>query len=195
MFYMIKTNKKYNDIVRTAKDLFWKHGFKRVSVEEICQKANVSKMTYYKHFPNKIELAKTIFNGVVSEGEKQFRLIMKEDSSAAEKMKKFIQLKINSTNNISHEFLQDFYTGAESELKAYVEERTRVAWDVLIKDYKEAQKTGIFRKDFNPEFLFKAQNKLAEMLDDKSVTSMFDNQQDLIMEFANLLVYGIAPHK
>jgi len=195
VFYMIKTNKKYNDIVRTAKDLFWKHGFKRVSVEEICQKANVSKMTYYKHFPNKIELAKTIFNGVVSEGEKQFRLIMKEDSSAAEKMKKFIQLKINSTNNISHEFLQDFYTGAESELKAYVEERTRVAWDVLIKDYKEAQKTGIFRKDFNPEFLFKAQNKLAEMLDDKSVTSMFDNQQDLIMEFANLLVYGIAPHK
>ncbi len=192
---MVKTSKKYDDIITTAKDLFWKHGFKRVSVEEICQKANVSKMTFYKYFPNKIELAKSIFNGVVVEAEKQFKQIMKEDSSADAKIRNLIQLKMDGTNNISPEFLQDFYTGTEPELKTYVEERTRLSWNILIEDFKEAQLNGVFRKDFNPELLIKVQMKLFEILDDKSVTSMFNTKQELIMEFVNLMVYGIRPHK
>jgi len=192
---MVKTSKKYGDIITTAKDLFWKHGFKRVSIEEICQKANVSKMTFYKYFPNKIELAKSIFNGVVVEAEKQFKKIMKEDTSADAKIRNLIQLKMDGTNNISPEFLQDFYTGAEPELKTYVEERTRLSWNILIEDFKEAQLNGVFRKDFNPELLIKVQMKLFEILDDKSVTSMFNTKQELIMEFVNLMVYGIRPHK
>ena len=192
---MVKTSKKYDDIITIAKDLFWKHGFKRVSVEEICQKANVSKMTFYKYFPNKIELAKSIFNGVVVEAEKQFKQIMKEDSSADAKIRNLIQLKMDGTNNISPEFLQDFYTGTEPELKTYVEERTRLSWNILIEDFKEAQLNGVFRKDFNPELLIKVQMKLFEILDDKSVTSMFNTKQELIMEFVNLMVYGIRPHK
>ena len=52
----LTTNPKYLDIFKTAKDLFWKYGIKRVSIEEICKEAKVSKMTFYKFFPNKIEL-------------------------------------------------------------------------------------------------------------------------------------------
>ena len=191
---MVKAGKKYYDIITTAKELFWKHGLRRVTIEEICRKANVSKMTYYKHFPNKIELAKTIFNGVVVKAEEEFRHIMKEDSSADEKIKKLIQLKIDGINDISPEFLQDFYTGIEPELKAYVEERTSLSWNILIEDFKEAQRNGVFRKDFNPEFIIKVQMKFFEMLDDKSVTGLFNSQQELIMEFVNLMIYGIRPH-
>ena len=46
------------DILNTARQLFWKHGIRRVSVEEVCREAGVSKMTFYRSFPNKIELAK-----------------------------------------------------------------------------------------------------------------------------------------
>lgn len=192
---MVKNPKKYDDILRTARELFWKYGFKRVTIEEICRRADVSKMTYYKYFPNKIELAKMIFNTVVVNAEKEFRKIMKEESSADEKIKKVIQLKISGTNDISPEFLQDFYTGTEPELKTYVEERTRKSWNVLIEDFRQAQRNGIFRKDFNPEFLIKTQMKLLEMLDDKSATCLFSSQQEMIMEIVNIMIYGIRPHE
>ncbi len=189
---MVKSNKKYNDILTTAKDLFWKHGFRRVSTEEICKKSGVSKMTFYKLFPNKIELAKTVFDGVVTEGEQKFKQILKEELPTSEKIKKIILLKVEGTNNISPEFMQDFYLGTEPELKTYVEERTRKAWDILIDHIKEAQETGIFRKNFKPELLIKVQFKLSELLEDKSVVNMYNSQQELILEFTNLLVYGIS---
>jgi AcrR family transcriptional regulator len=192
---MINKNKKLEDILKTAKNLFWKHGFKRVSIEEICEKANVSKMTFYKHFENKIALAKTVFNRVVDEGEQKMKDIMTEESPASEKIKKIILIKLVGSNNISPEFMQDFYLGTEPELKTYVEERTRKAWDTLIGDIREAQKTGIFRKGFKPEFLIKVQSKLTEMLEDESVFSMYGSRQELIMEFTNLIVYGITPHE
>lgn len=192
---MARTGKKYRDIISTARDLFWKHGFKRVSVEEICQKANVSKMTYYKYFPNKIALAKTVFNSVVEEGEKQFRKIMKEDTTAAEKLEKIILLKMEGTNSISPEFLQDFYTGSEPELKAFVEERTKKSWDLLINDFRKAQEAGVFRKDFKPEFMVRIQNILIGIFEDEDITAMFETRQELIMEFVNLMIYGIAPRE
>jgi len=42
-------NQKYNQIIDTSKKLFWKYGIKRVTIEEICREAGVSKMTFYKH--------------------------------------------------------------------------------------------------------------------------------------------------
>ena len=191
---MVKHNRKYDDILNTARDLFWRYGFKRVTIEEICSVANVSKMTYYKHFPNKIELAKTIYDGVLTESERKFREIMNEDSPVQDKMEALIRLKVEGTNNISKEFLQDFYSGAEPELQAFVEERTRKTWQLLLEDYRSAQKRGIIREDLNLLLLMKLQNKMIEMLEDESVTSMYSSQQEAILEMTRLLIYVIAPH-
>ena len=57
---MIRENPKRKKILDTAHELFWKHGLKRVSIEEICAVAGVSKMTFYKHFANKTALVKYI---------------------------------------------------------------------------------------------------------------------------------------
>jgi AcrR family transcriptional regulator len=59
------TNNIYNNIVSAWKELLRKHGFRCVTIEEICTKAYVSKMTCYKFLPSKIELAKTVFRMVV----------------------------------------------------------------------------------------------------------------------------------
>lgn len=191
---MPNSNKKYDAIVTAARALFWKHGFRRVSIEEICREANVSKMTYYKHFPNKIELAKTIFNDVIEEGETRFRQTMKEDIPGTEKIKNLIKLKIEGTNDISQEFLQDFYSDSVPELHSFVAERIHKTWDIMIEDFKVAQQAGMIRKDFKLELLVKVQNKLIEMMDDEDLLKLYGSQQDLILEFTNLIIYGIVPH-
>ncbi len=185
---------KYEDILKTAQDLFWKHGFRRVSVEEICKKAGVSKMTFYRYFPNKIELAKTVFLNVVRDGQVKFRNIMQEGIPVKEKIKRIIEFKTEATNEISREFMEDFYLGSEPELKDFVNRTTSEVWNSLINDYRNAQEAGIFRKDFKPELLIQISFKFVDLLSDEKLTGLYDSPQEFILELTNLLTYGISPH-
>ena len=44
-----------------AQELFREYGLNKVSVEEICDRAGVSKMTFYRQYRNKIDLLGSIF--------------------------------------------------------------------------------------------------------------------------------------
>lgn len=192
---MEKKNKKYNDIVSTARELFWKHGFRRVSIEEICNKASVSKMTFYKYFPNKLELAKTVFDKVTEEGMQKWDELIQTPMDGAEKIKKLVMMKSEGTHDISREFLEDFYTNAEPELNAFVERKTREMWGNILNDFKKAQQNGIFRSDLKPEFLLFVSFKMVESLKDEQLAGLYGSPQELILEFANFVAYGISPRE
>lgn len=180
----------------SAKELFWKHGFKRVSVEEICHTALVSKMTFYRYFANKTELAKAVFDQVVEEVTGRFKEIMADNETGAmEKMQQILQMKLEGTNDISPEFLQDFYSNPELGLSVHIEKRTREVWEEIIKDFKLGQQKGWFRKDFKPEAFFVVSSKIGEMLSNPSLLQMYDNPQELVMELSRLFAYGIIPRE
>lgn len=191
---MQNISKKYESVLRAGHDLFWKYGFKRVTVDEICKMADVSKMTFYKYFTDKTDLAKKVFDRAVQNGLDSLRAILNDESPAPEKIRKLIEMKMEGTNDISPEFINDFYT-SPGEMTKYVEERTKEAWDLVIKDFSLMQEKGIYRKDIKPELIIKIQSKLIELLDDKSVTSMYDSQQELLMEFTRFMFYGVSPHE
>lgn len=192
---MVSVNKKQENILTAAKDLFWKHGFKRVSIEEICQKAVVSKMTFYKHFPNKIELAKAVFDDETNKGMQRYRAIMNEEITPMEKMNKILSMKLEGSNNISQEFIMDFYSSPELGLKGYIEDKTNALWLEILEDSKRAQQNGIFRKDFKPEFIIYLSDRIKEMMADEKLLRLYNTPQELILDFSNFFVYGIMPHE
>ncbi len=188
------SSKKHKDIVSTAKELFWKYGFKRVTIEEVCATAKVSKMTFYKFYPNKLELAKAVFDMVVDDGVERFKLLMGSDAPVSEKMRGMIQMKLEGTNDISREFLADFYANPELGLSAYIEEKTRVVWADVITIFREGQQKGWFRSDFKPELLLILAQKAAELVTDSKVVALYNKPQDLVLELTSLMTYGIVNH-
>jgi len=188
-------SKKHKDILHTSKELFWKYGFKRVTIEEICEKANVSKMTFYRFYPNKLELAKSVFDMVIDNSIKDFKTLMKQDIPASEKVKGMLQMKFEGTNDISKEFLVDFYNNPDIEVSGYIEKRTREVWSEIIEDFKKGQHEGWLRKDFKPEIILIFSQKIMELIKDENILKLYNTPQDLIMEIANLFTYGITPHK
>lgn len=188
------SSKKHKDIVSTAKELFWKYGFKRVTIEEVCATAKVSKMTFYKFYPNKLELAKAVFDMVVDDGVERFKLLMGSDAPVSEKMRGMIQMKLEGTNDISREFLADFYANPELGLSTYIEEKTRVVWADVITVFREGQQKGWFRSDFKPELLLILAQKAAELVTDSKVVALYNKPQDLVLELTSLMTYGIVNH-
>jgi len=65
-------------------------------------------MTFYRSFPDKISVAKAVFEAEIERGMTRFREILQEQSSPEVTIKKILAMKSESTTNISREFLQDF---------------------------------------------------------------------------------------
>lgn len=63
---------KRKQILRLAERLFSRYGSKRVTIEEICKQAGVSKPTFYKHFKNKFDLVRTLHDDLVDRGFARF---------------------------------------------------------------------------------------------------------------------------
>jgi AcrR family transcriptional regulator len=191
---MKKQSRKYQALMETARELFWKRGFRKVSVEEICHKALVSKMTFYRYFPDKVGLAKAVYDAEVERGMANFKKIMANESTTPiQKMHELLVLKMEDTNDISTAFLKDFYNNSKFGLLAYAEEKNRQVWDEIIHDIKAAQQKGWFRKDFKPEAFLILTTKLSEIITDESLLQLFNTPQEMIMEISRFFTFGIMP--
>src|ERR1035437_9144111 len=113
--------KKILQILSTAEDLFQRFGFKRITIEEICAKANVSKMTFYKYFPNKNELIKHLMNSWLKQVEQTIKEFEGMDILFTEKIKKLLNLKEESTGKISKEFMAE-YMNSDPDLQNFIKD-------------------------------------------------------------------------
>ncbi len=193
--YLNSGNSKYDIIVKTAYNLFWRYGISRVSIEEICREAGVSKMTFYRFFANKIELGKTIIDNIMDESIEKYTSLMQQDISFEEKIKQQLLLKFEGTKEISTEFVKDVYSNKKLGLHAHWQKRTDEFIKTVKNDYAKAQKDGFIRKDLNLEFMFYFNSKTTDLLMEPKFIEMFASMQELIMEYAKLFFYGIFSHK
>jgi AcrR family transcriptional regulator len=189
------SNPKKMLILKTGKELFWKFGFRRVTVEEICKEAGVSKMTYYKYFPNKMELATTILDEVFDESIYKIKKLHDEHESPDKTLRKILQLKSEGIRGISEEFIKDLYANPEDTLKSYIEKKTGSIMAEIIKVYEKGKEDGWVRKDLNIPFLILYSQKTFGIFSEDEMLHYFGSPEEMIMEITNLFVYGISPHK
>jgi AcrR family transcriptional regulator len=186
-------NQKYQLILKTAHSLFWKFGIRRVSIEEVCSEAGVSKMTFYRFFKNKLELAKMVLQKMFDEGERDYRNLMDQDIPFKEKIKQQVIIKFEGSRQISQELVKDIYSDWNPELKAYLNEKTNQMLQMVKTDYSIAIEKGWIRRDTKIEFILYLSQKMTEMVSDPTLIGMYENMQDLIIEITNLFFYGILP--
>jgi AcrR family transcriptional regulator len=193
--YKEKQSGKFEAIVSSAKSLFWKHGIRRVTIEEICQDAGVSKMTCYKYFSNKTAIAKYLIEDMFESGIKAYKEIYHSDISYEEKVKRMLDLKMSNSHEMSQELLDDIYKNQDEELSETIETIKKRMIEIYLDDIREAQKIKEIRDDVKPEFMLYFLNNLTEMLTDQRLVSIYSNPQQMISEVMTFFFYGIMPRK
>jgi AcrR family transcriptional regulator len=185
------SNPKRELILKTGKELFWKFGFKRVTVEEVCKEAGISKMTFYKFFTNKIDLVKTIMNDILQESLSKYKNIMASEIPYPEKVVALIHLKSEQIETMSSEFFRDYVQTDDPEMISYLQQLSGESMQMFTDDFRKAQKNGDIRKDLKIEFIMYIMNHLVEMAQNDALINMYEEPQDLVMEITNFLFYGI----
>ncbi|MEN8156036.1 MAG: TetR/AcrR family transcriptional regulator [Bacteroidota bacterium] len=182
---------KREQVLRTGRELFWKFGFRRVTIEEICREAGVSKMTYYKHFTNKTDLVKTIMEGALKESLKKYRAIIDSKVPYPEKVVQMVELKREQVEHMSNEFFRDYMQSDDPEMVSFLHLMAEENLKMIADDFRKAQKKGDIRKDLKVEFLMYIMNHMIEMTHDPQLLDMYPDSRELVMEITNFLFYGI----
>lgn len=188
--YMPKS-KKFQQITETAHTLFMRHGIKRVTIEEICRTATVSKMTFYKYFDNKNDLAISVLDSIFTKAEKSYHDIMAQDAPFSEKVKDIIKLKLEASKDVSTEMVHDLWHNPVPEVADYMKKRTQLSLKQFLDDMIAAQNKGEIRQDINPHFILYFIGKMQEIAADEKIVNMYETVQDFTSEIINLFFYGI----
>ena len=183
---------KKQQIIATAAGLFQRFGIRRVSVEEICQKASVSKMTFYKYFKNKNELVKYLWNNWFDEALIKFDDIRRRQIPFTEKLLLMLKLKEESVKNLSYELALDYFN-AVPEMRDFFEGLTRKSINRFLDFIREAQQKGEVRAEMRPKFFLAFLDKIKELVNDRELVESYPSYKDFVMEINNFMFYGILP--
>lgn len=187
--------KKQNDIFETAKRLFYKFGVKKVTIEEICEEANVSKMTFYKYFPNKIELAKAVIDNYYSSALGKYEAMMQSDISAEEKIRLTFELKLDNASNLDIEFVSELYKYPDDTIRELLEMWKQRSIDITKKWFIKMQQNGQIMKELSfPVFMLYTKAIQDFAFNDKTI-ELFRTTHELAHIITRLFMHGVVENK
>ncbi len=178
----MKKSKKRTQVIKTATDLFSRFGTKRVTVEEICETAEVSKVTFYKYFKNKVDLIRQIRDELIEIGFTKFDEISAMDIPYPEKIELMTRWRIEFFSQMKNEFIHELFT-----LDEVVEEAKRR----YLKNITHAQKMGEIRSDLSPEFIWLVSEKLTSIVRDESWRTVFTDYSEFQEQMRTLFFFGL----
>jgi AcrR family transcriptional regulator len=186
---------KKEQLETTAKDLFWKHGFKKVSIDEICKKANVSRKTFYTFYENKNALVIFILNETI-EGIKAVNYqLFESDTPFAEKLQQMLIRKLKMSESFSLEFISDFYNPEAGEIYDYFQ---KFVDETVLKTrefFCKAQEKGEMNPTLNLDYVMWMMQKIMELCSSKELISMFPTAESMTRQISESMLYGIMPVK
>jgi AcrR family transcriptional regulator len=188
---MGRISKKKRHIIETAAALFTKFGIRRVTVEEICREAGASKMTFYKYFPNKIELLKTIWSGWIDDAYRRLDELDAMDIPFAEKMLLIVEYKMELLSNIGPEMLEEVLH-ADPEIKDFVTDMRHRSLSRFMKFVADAQARGDMRR-IRPEFVLAMMDKLQEVAGNYELRNLYASDLEFVREVNDFFFFGIMP--
>jgi AcrR family transcriptional regulator len=177
-----RSSRKHAQIIQTAERLFSRFGARRITVEEICREADVSKMTFYKYFSNKVELVRTIRDKWEDEGFRRFDEINAMDLPFPEKIDLMTQWKVEFAQRVNADFIRELVSTDD------VVERFKRRY---LGNISRAQEEGEIRSDIDPEFLWLVVEKLGEPFKDGSWKRVFSDPSQYQQQLRTLIWYGL----
>lgn len=183
--------KKQLQLIEAAQALFCNHGVRRVTVEEICTTANISKMTFYKYFTDKWDIAKTVLDYLINTGLSMYYEMIKEPVPFSRKVEKILLLSTTQAHAFGSEYLNDLLK-PDSPLHAYFLEQQKKVTELSIEFMHNAQKEGLIHSDIKMPVVIFMLSRLSELLNHPEFVQILPDIQDRATEIATLFFHGFA---
>ncbi len=184
-----RTSRKRALLVETARELFRRHGIKRVTVQEICAEAGVSKMTFYRHFGNKVQLAKHLLEVWSEQLSARVEQIDTMPLPFSDKVELLIAERVQLARQLSPEFIAELY-GADDSLADFIRRQGHANRQRFTEFIAAAQRRGEVRSDLHPALILGVLDRLNDLAKDEAMVGLLSGYAELTRQVNTLFFYG-----
>lgn len=141
-------------ILETAREEFYRHGFSKVTVDEIAAKNGISKKTIYKYFAGKDDLVEAVSRDTLAEMSRCCQSIVDEQGGDyVDKLKRMMTLVAVQYSNLGRPLVEDLQKNAPhlwNEIAAFRTQRINIEFGALL---REGMEKGVFRGDIDRDLI------------------------------------------
>jgi AcrR family transcriptional regulator len=183
---------KLNFIKQFAFEQFQKHGFSRVTMDEIAKETNTGKGTLYRYFPSKEELLIAAVQKNISEIEKRIQQEMSNDKDPLEKLDSYILLLSQRLKHVQTTQLLDIERNVPQAYEIICEARERIINKTLTTIFNEGKESGVFRSDLDVDLATKIVLGASEYMTSPKVleTMEYQNLTEMIRKIFYTFLQG-----
>lgn len=183
------TDPKEIALLERVTEVYVREGMKKITMDDMAKKLNVSKKTLYKYVKNRKELIfkSTCFH-VQRDRSKIIEIQQKDLNPILEhhELAKFFLETISQINPVLHYDLQNYFTESWDFLNEYF---NGFVFESIFKNLKRGQEEGIYHNNFNAETIAKFFTRRIDMVfDGELFPSAKFNFKEIYLEF---LIYHL----
>jgi AcrR family transcriptional regulator len=148
-------DKVFQNIIKTAAELYKKFGLKSVTMDDVARECMISKKTLYKYVNDKIDLLKQAFKFEFSIQSNLFESITEKGLNAVEEVFEIHKhlIKMLKTHNpvIEHDMMK-YYPVIHREMK---EKSAKQVYKMMLQNLKKGIEEGLYYNDIDIELVAK----------------------------------------
>ncbi|HEX7413158.1 MAG TPA: TetR/AcrR family transcriptional regulator [Bacteroidia bacterium] len=177
-------------ITKSALTLFYKHGIKRVTMDDIAKEMGISKKTIYRFFHDKDALVNLLFETELKKNQLHIEEIHQQAKDPIHESVLIAQYLQKMFADINPVFFHDLHKQSGQALMDFNTFKRECMFNNLKRNITEGVKLGLYRSDLDIDFV--AQYRVVQM--DMFMTKVGDGFENMSMARAHQLIMDIFMH-
>lgn len=189
-------HKDEQKILQGAYELFYRHGVKRITMDDIANHLGISKRTIYEHYKNKDDLVMILMKHELQKQSKDMQVIHKKSKDSIDEIIELMSYIANKFSQINPGMFYDLQKYHSNAWKYFREFKEGVIQGFIESNLKKGVKDGIYRKEINIPILARMRVEQIEMCFNANVFPPHEFRiAEVCIEVLSHFVYGISSQK
>ena len=178
---------------QVATELFYQQGWRLTSVAEICRVAGVSRVTFYKYFPTKQDLVKSIFEEQKNNMRQEFDRLLATKADLATVIQQILTMQQESMATLySAAVLHDLNHDQDETLQAFFRQMAQEKYHYMHYFFSTLQKRKSVRDDFPVILIDVLIQKMDEMIHSSVLQQHYAGKEQLFKDVLQLFLHGLT---
>ncbi len=187
-----RKEQKKDSIRRAALELFQSFGFRKVSINDVAQKAGVSQVTIYNHFGSKDELVRDVIKKLFYSMITRYRDLIREEGPFLEKLEAIVFDKSHLVGQFHGELAQAALS-QDLGMRQFIESIWQGEINQLLTElFEDGRRQGYISPDLSQEAILTYYEIIRlGMYNSPHIQARMEQNPKLIRELISVFTYGL----